>query len=81
MSIDITGGVPGINSERLVELAEEAEEGYDIHALTWEPNPHFQTLPTVPEDLTADILDRANRDHTSPEDVIRAALEQYLKSA
>lgn len=80
MNVDITDGVPGIGSKRLAKLAEEAEKGYDTHHLRSEPNPHFQSLQTVPEDLAADILERANRDHTTPADVIRTALEQYLKS-
>lgn len=78
MNVDITDGVPGISSER---LAEEAEKGYDTHHLSWEPNPHFQSLQTVPEDLAADILGRANRDHGTLADVFRIAFEQYLKSA
>lgn len=81
MNINITDNVPGITPERLAELVSEAEAGYATENLAWKQNPHFQTLQTVPEDLTADILDRATRDHTSPADVIRSALEQYLRSA
>ncbi len=52
-----------LDMEHIEEFVAEAEAGYVPDDLAWKQNPHFQTLQTVPEDLTDDILDRTARNH------------------
>lgn len=65
MSFDITDRVPGLTDEQVADLVKEAEEGYDLAGRQTAPNPHFQRLQTVPEDLLDAIDERAREDGRS----------------
>ncbi|AXE37290.1 hypothetical protein [Acidipropionibacterium virtanenii] len=81
MSDDRTvDNVPGVSSERLVELVAEAERGYnfDEDRTEWGPG---ALLLDLDEDQRAAVLARAFRDRTDPASVVRAALAEYLATA
>lgn len=72
--------MPGVSAEALQSYIEEAERGYDVDSLPSIPNP-ISPSHIVPADLIEKISERAARDNVSAEQIIRRALEQYLKSA
>lgn len=81
MGFEITDTVPGLTDEQVAALTREAEDGYDLADRTTSPNPHFQRLQTVPEDLLDAIDERARKDGRSPDAVVREALSNYLDTA
>lgn len=81
MSYEITDGVPGLTDAQVADLVQEAEAGYDPTTRQPEPNPHFQRVQLVPEDLLDAIDERAAKDGQSPDAVVREALSNYLHTA
>jgi hypothetical protein len=72
--------IPGFTDAEVAKMVTEAEAGYDLatNVIRVEPNPHFQKLNLVPEDLGEAIIDRAIHDGSTPAEVVRAALKAYL---
>ncbi len=81
MSYEITDHVPGLRDAQVADLVEEAEAGYDLTDRESAPNPHFQRVRLVPEDLLDAIDERAAKDGQSPDAVVREALSNYLDTA
>ncbi|MEE6282844.1 CopG family transcriptional regulator [Georgenia sunbinii] len=81
MSFEITNRVPGVSDKDVAAMTAEAQDGYDLAETVAEPNPHFQRLQLVPDDLLEAIDERARRDGQSPDAVVRQALATYLHTA
>lgn len=81
MSFEVSDYVPGLTEAQVAELVKEAEAGYDLTSHDTEPNPHFQRVQLVPEDLLDAIDERARKDGQSPDAVVREALAHYLDTA
>lgn len=81
MSFEITDHVSGLSNDKVAAVADQAEAGYDLGDQASEPNPHFQRLQLVPEDLLDAIDERAYMEGQSPEAVVRQALATYLHTA
>ena len=75
MSHEVTDRVPGLTDQQVADLLQEAEAGYDLAPHQAVPNPHFQRVQQVPEDLLEAIDERAARDGQSPDAVVREALD------
>lgn len=76
-----------LTAEILDRMAQEAEAGLDISKLRRRPGrPLMGSAPadTLPVRLDPELREavdkRAKTDHTTPSDVVRAALRQYLKA-
>ena len=78
MKFEIMKSVSGVPEERLDELVDEAERGYDLDDFVVEPNPHEIA---VQADLYEAIDAPAELDGESPERVVRHALDAYLGTA
>lgn len=81
MSFEVTDHVPGCSDEEVSAMVAEAEAGYALKGLPSESNPHRVSSPLVPDDLREAIEDRARRDGSSAETVVREAIEAYLHIA
>jgi hypothetical protein len=75
-----------LTDEVLQRMAEEAEAGLDVTKLRRRPgrppmgSGPADTLPVRLEpELRQAVDDRAEKDHTTPSDVVREALRRYLK--
>lgn len=75
-----------LTDEVLQRMAEEAEAGLDVTKLRRRPgrppmgSGPADTLPVRLEpELRQAVDDRAEKDHTTPSDVVREALRCYLK--
>lgn len=80
MTFPVTDHVPGFGEADMDRFAEEAAEGFDLASASIEDNPHFAG-GYLPQDLLGDIDERARRDGVTREQVVRAALNRYLRSA
>jgi len=83
-TIGVSGGMP-ISQEDIERLADEAESGYDESQLQrGRGRPPIGNGPakTVQARLDPDLYDalkqRVEADHTSPSQVVRDALQDYL---
>lgn len=76
-------GVP-VRQEAIEEWAEEAERGYDVERLRKRGrkpvgNGPGQVVPVrIDEELLAALVERAESDHVSRSELIRAAIRAYV---
>ena len=75
MTFELTDHVSGIGADEVALLVREAEAGFDLDGAVTEPNPH---RIVVPDELMDAVVDRAERDGESPEEIVRRALASYL---
>ena len=85
-TIGVSGGMP-INQEDIERLADEAEKGYDddqIRRGRGRPPIGKGPARTVQARLDPELYDalahRVEADHTSPSQIVRDALHDYLAS-
>lgn len=76
-----------VTDEQIAQWAEEAEVGYDVAALNKRGRPRMGSgvarvaaIRLDPE-LSAALSRRAEQEHSTRSDVIREALQAWLKSA
>lgn len=80
MTEKISEQASGFSAQDVERFVSEAEAGYDLNSCEWETNPHLNFLHLVPEDLASAISRRAELDNVSDEEVVRKALENYLRA-
>ena len=81
VNVSVTDSVRGLNEKDVAGFAAEAESGFDLAGRPVEPNPHLPGMQIVPQDLAAAVEERARREGRTSEEVVRQALECYLRSA